>query len=98
MHNAAAEFINRESNRKSLITVTRVEMLERNKRANIFVSVFPPEQTGAVIDFLSRQKDAFREFLRIQVRSYVLPHVTFLPDPSMGLPAQAENIEEGPNS
>ena len=84
VHAAAAEFINRESNRRSLITVTHVELRDRGKNARIFISVFPPEQTAAAIDFLSRQKDEFRTYLRQQIRSRTLPACSFLPDPNMG--------------
>lgn len=91
---AAAEFINRESNRRSLITVTRVEIEEGGKTARIFVSVMPEEQTHAVADFLSRQRDEFSTFLKKKVRLHTIPRVTFLPDPEMG--RRDEPMEESP--
>ena len=80
---AAALFINRESNRRSLITVTRVEIEDGGKIARIFVSVMPQNQTRAVADFLSRQQQEFIAFLRTQARFHIIPRVTLLPDPEM---------------
>ncbi len=81
-------FINRESNRRSLITVTRVEIEDGGKIARIFVSVMPQNQAHAVTDFLSRQQKEFTSFLKTQARLHTIPRVTFLPDPEMG-----ENVE-----
>ena len=91
LHTAAAEFINRESNRRSLITVTSVEWPEGDKRARIFVSVFPASQTPAAMDFLSRQHDEFMAFLKKRVKLHMLPHVSFLPDPEMTRVENSEN-------
>ncbi|MES2014836.1 MAG: ribosome-binding factor A [Patescibacteria group bacterium] len=90
---AAALFISRESNRRSLITVTRVELEDGGKKARIFVSVLPKEQTHAVTDFLSRQKEEFVAFLKTQARLHTIPRVTFLPDPEMG-----ESVESEPQA
>jgi len=81
IEHAAAEFINRESNRKSLITVTRATFRENEKTVNVFISVIPDTEMGAAIDFLSRQRDSFLEFLRRKIRTRTLPHVYFLADP-----------------
>lgn len=67
IHTAAAEFINRESNRTSLITVTKVTMPDE-KHALIFVSVFPQKDTAAVVDFLSRQNEEFLRFVKKTVK------------------------------
>ncbi len=85
---AAAEYINKESNRTSLITVTKGEL--RDDTFTIFVSVFPDKEAGAALDFLSRQKDGFKEYVRAHVRIHDLPRITFLPDPDMG------RVEETP--
>lgn len=83
IHTAAAEFINRESNRRSLVTVTRVTLTDE-KHAQIFVSVFPQKDGAAVIDFLTRQREDFMQFVRKTVKLHAKPHMTFLLDPSMG--------------
>lgn len=88
LHTAAAEFINRESNRRSLITVMRVDLSPNEKRARVFVSVYPAKDTAAAMDFLSRQHEAFMSYLKKSVKLHLLPSVLFLPDPEMsGIPA-----------
>ena len=92
IHTAAAEFINRESNRRSLITVMRVTLDARNKHAQIFVSVLPREGAGAALDFLSRQGTAFSAYLKKHLKTRVLPHVEFLADPEMGSMSDSRNM------
>ena len=41
LRTAAAEFLAREANRNSLITVTRTELSEDGKRAIVYITVFP---------------------------------------------------------
>lgn len=81
---AAAEFVNRESNGRSLITVTEVRYTNREKSVEILVSVMPREAAHAVIDFLKRQEKPFSAYLRTQIKARGLPHTTFLLDPGMG--------------
>ena len=81
---AIAEFISRESNRRSLITVTKVELSENDRVARIFVSVMPQDQAHAAIDFLTRNKDEARFFLKKRIKSRMLPYIEFLLDPDMG--------------
>lgn len=81
---AASEFINRESNRSSMITVTGVALDRRGGQANIFVSVFPEKNTHAATDFLNRQTDAFHMYLKKHTRLARLPRVRFLADPVIG--------------
>ena len=76
MH-AAAEFIAQESNRTSLVTVTNIEVTNREKNVCVFVTVLPIEQSNAVIDFLSRRGNDMREFLKKKVSLRVLPYFTF---------------------
>lgn len=80
----AAEFINRESNRRSMITVTKVTLDRRGARADIFVSVFPEKDTHAATDFLNRRRDDFHAFLKKHTRLARLPRVAFLADPVIG--------------
>ena len=77
---AAAYFVALHSNRTSLITVTRVEISKEGKEAKIFISVLPEEKEADAIDFLKRQRGAFREYLGEKVKSYPLPYVDFLID------------------
>lgn len=87
IHTAAAEFINRESNRTSLVTVTKVLMSDE-KHAQIFVSVYPQKDARAVVDFLGRQHKEFLAFLKKTVKLHFIPNMEFLLDPDMGAQAQ----------
>jgi ribosome-binding factor A len=78
---AAAEFIARESNGRSLITVTRTVLDERGLHATIYISVYPDKDTRAVTEFLDRQKGAFITFLKSRIEARALPRMRFLPEP-----------------
>lgn len=80
----ASEFINRESNRRSMITVTKVTLDRRGTHADIFVSVFPEKDTHAATDFLNRRRDDFHAFLKKNTRLARLPRATFHADPVVG--------------
>ncbi len=81
---AAAEFINRESNRTSLITVTRVELDERGQHLTVFVSVFPDGNARIALEFLSRVRDEFAEYIKKTIKIRMIPRIAFLQDPNIG--------------
>ncbi|NBD74095.1 hypothetical protein GVX82_03575 [Patescibacteria group bacterium] len=60
----ASEFINRESNHASLITVTRVETKRDLRYATVYISVFPEKDRSAALDFLKRKRSEMREALK----------------------------------
>jgi ribosome-binding factor A len=76
----AAEFIVRESNSTSLITATRAELATKGDRGTVFVSVFPTERSGAALEFLNRNADDFREYVRTHSRMRDLPRIAFAID------------------
>lgn len=73
----AANFLTMESNRKSLITVTRVEIRGGGKTANIFFTVLPENQEKAAIDFAKRKRSDFREFVKSNSRLMIIPFFDF---------------------
>lgn len=73
----AGEFISRESNRTSLITVTRISLSDHEDKATIFISVLPENQENAVMDFLSRNVREFRGFVMEKIRNGKTPFFTF---------------------
>ena len=76
----AADFVSRNSNRTSLITVTRTEMSLDGKGAKIFISVLPENKEEEALDFLKRQRSEFRKYLGEKIRMYPLPYIDFLID------------------
>lgn len=76
----AAEFISSESNRTSLITVTRVDLSSDSKRAFIYISVMPTTSENAVIDFLKRQRRELRAHLQKEIKAGRIPFLEVLID------------------
>ncbi len=80
----AAQFITREADDTSLITVVRAESAANGERINVFVTVFPIEKARAALDFLARQRKAFSDYLK-QHAHLRLPRIDFLLDNGEGM-------------
>ena len=76
----AAEFIALESNRTSLITVTKCEMSKDGKRAAIFYTVLPDTQEEAAKDFLGRKRHDFKNYIQEKSRIGRVPQISFIVD------------------
>lgn len=72
-----AQFIETESNKNSMITVTRVSVSSDFKRTTIFVTVFPEHTERAALDFLKRQRPQARDYLKKYTRLARIPHIDF---------------------
>lgn len=94
MKELAAEFISRESNRNSLITVTRLSLSNYEDNAIIFISVMPENQEKAVMDFLSRQLSDLREFIKSKIQNGKIPFFTFNIDEGAKLIRKIEEINK----
>jgi hypothetical protein len=75
----AADFIAREAGRETLITPTRA-VIGNDRNATIYVSVFPDSHEAHAIDFLTRNADEFRTFMKKEGRFSHLPRITFSVD------------------
>lgn len=73
----ASKFVSRESNRRSLVTPTRIEMSRDAKYVTIFVSVFPESMETAAIDFLKRKRSEFKHHIKSNTRVSRIPFVDF---------------------
>ena len=73
----AAEFLNRESNRLSLITITNIKLSDDYKHAIIEVSVLPDEQKIAALEFVNRKRGVLRSQLGSKMRLKRAPTVDF---------------------
>jgi ribosome-binding factor A len=69
----ASEWLARESNRTSLITITEVHLEARGSRAKILVTVLPENQEAAVIDFLTRRLSDLRNYISDHARMMRTP-------------------------
>ena len=77
LRDMAARFVALESNRKSMITVTRVAADDQASVATIYFTVFPDSQEAAVLDFLKRQRSDFRAFVKENARLMRIPFFDF---------------------
>ncbi|MDB5259655.1 MAG: Ribosome-binding factor [Candidatus Taylorbacteria bacterium] len=82
----ASEFIQRESNRTSLITVTDVTISDQGKQATIFMTVIPigkntgEDKEAAAVDFMKRQRADFRNYVQEKSRLSRIPFFDFAID------------------
>jgi len=73
----ASTFIEKESNRNSLITVTNVHLTKDFKKAIIFVTVFPDKDEESAVNFLKRQRSEFRHHAKKNSRIGRIPFFDF---------------------
>ncbi len=73
----AAEFLQRESNGASLITVTDVKLGNEAKEATILFTVLPDEKAEVALEFARRQLTEFREFINKKVKAGRMPYFHF---------------------
>lgn len=77
----AAEFINHNSNRQSLITVTRAVLSSDERRVDIFFTVLPEDKEDEVAFFLTRNRADFRDYLKQHTGNLrFVPTVDFILD------------------
>lgn len=71
----AAGFIERESNKTALITVTRVEVLDRGRSATIFISVLPESGEESALNFLKRKRHDLRTVIKKGINMANIPFI-----------------------
>lgn len=76
----AGIFIARESNRRSLITVTRADVAPDLKSVIVFVSILPKEEEKDAIGFLKRVRTDFHNYLKEKTVFRNAPTVDFVLD------------------
>lgn len=73
----ASKFVETESNRNSLITVTSTHLTKDFKKAIIFVTVFPESDEEKAINFLKRQRSEFKHYAKKNSRIGRIPFFDF---------------------
>jgi len=74
---SAAEFLEQESNGKSIITITRVLLSKNKKKATIFLTVMPESYEEQVIQFAKRNMSEFLKYIRKKNKIFRLPFLDF---------------------
>jgi ribosome-binding factor A len=77
---AAAEFFKRKSDRTSMITVTRTEVLDRGKKALVYISVYPSEKEADALAFSKRKRSELHKFLIEETGLPLIPFVDVVID------------------
>ncbi len=70
-----AEFLGRENNRTSLITVTNATCSRDLKRATIFITVLPTEKEKPALEFAKRKRGELREFFKKNMQIKTIPFI-----------------------
>ena len=73
--NLTAEFLERESNRQSLVTVTSAKVSSDLKKATVYITVLPEEKEEAALDFAKRKRKELREYVKERIEFRVLPFI-----------------------
>ncbi|MAF59814.1 MAG: ribosome-binding factor A [Candidatus Pacebacteria bacterium] len=73
----AAEFLSREANRTSMITVTGARLTKNKRHATVSLSVLPEEAEEQVIHFARRKRSEFKEYLKKRLSASRIPFVDF---------------------
>lgn len=71
----SARFIERESNKTALITVTRTEVLDRGRNAIIYISVLPESGEESALNFLKRKRSELKHVIKDGMRIGTIPFV-----------------------
>jgi len=80
LYHVAAEFLNREAGRQSMITVTRAHLSDDRKSGIIYISVFPDTAEASAVHFANRNRTEFSKFFEKRVRGMQVPQVEFVID------------------
>ncbi|KKP85686.1 MAG: Ribosome-binding factor A [Candidatus Nomurabacteria bacterium GW2011_GWA1_35_8] len=70
-----AQFLERENNNTSLITVTSCNVSPDLKRATIFITVLPDEKEKLALAFVKRKRGELRAFLKKNIQIKIIPFI-----------------------
>ncbi|MES3005431.1 MAG: ribosome-binding factor A [Patescibacteria group bacterium] len=73
----AMQYMSRESNRTSLVTVTSVDLYDHDSRATIMITVLPEDKEKIALEFAKRHRAELREFIKENARLRVIPFLDF---------------------
>lgn len=76
----AAEYFSLESNKDSLITITRTDVFDKGKRAIVFFTALPREKEKEALEFAKRRRQDFRRFIMDKKSFGFVPRIDFCID------------------
>lgn len=93
LRKAAAEFLAREANHQSLITVTATSLSNDHKRGIIYITVFPDSAEMQALAFANRNRSEFSDFFKKKVRGWLPPRVEFVIDRGEKMRQRLDDID-----
>lgn len=76
----SAEFLGREGNGTSLISVTSATASPDLKRATIFITVLPESKEKTALEFAKRKRPELRDYLRKKMATKLVPFIDIMID------------------
>jgi ribosome-binding factor A len=76
----SAQFLGRENNRTSLITVTSATVSPDLKRATVMITVLPESKEHDALDFAKRKRGELREHLKKNMQTKIIPFLDIVID------------------
>ncbi len=73
----SAEFLSREADKSSIITVTNANISDDLKNATIFLSVFPENSEDAALNFAKRKRAELKRYVKSKLRMKRVPFFDF---------------------
>lgn len=73
----AAEFLSREADKSSIITVTNANISDDLKNATIFFSVYPKASEGAALNFAKRKRSELKKYVKSKLKMRRIPFFDF---------------------
>lgn len=73
----AAEFLSREADKTSIITVTNTNISDDLKEATVFLSVYPETSEDAALNFAKRKRGEFKKYAKSKLRIRRIPFFDF---------------------
>jgi len=71
----SAQFLGRENNKTSLITITSCTVSPDLKSATIFMTVLPDSKENSALGFAKRKRRDLREFLKENIQIKTIPFI-----------------------
>ena len=71
----SAQFLGRENNKTSLITITSCTVSPDLKSATIFMTVLPDSKENSALSFAKRKRRDLREFLKENIQIKTIPFI-----------------------
>ena len=73
----AAEFLSREADKSSIITVTNANISDDLKNATIFFSVYPKASEDAALNFAKRKRSELKKYVKSKLKMRRIPFFDF---------------------